>query len=95
MEDPERRLRQLLARHIAFRAADAAREPLNLGACYQLVSLIRLWQATGADWDQPDPFAEFDHLMANVELGPMVMPVEDRELLTVARAVAEEARILS
>ena len=95
MEDPERRLRQLLARHIQFRAEDAAREPLSTGACYQMVALVRLWQAAGDNWDQPESFGYFDHLMADVELGPAVIPVSDADLLAAAHAVAEAARELS
>jgi hypothetical protein len=95
VEDPERRLRQLLARHIQFRAEDAAREPLNVGACYQTVALVRLWLAAGDHWDQPESFGHFDHLMADVELGPAVIPVSDAELLAAALAVAEAARVLS
>jgi hypothetical protein len=95
MEDPERRLRQLLARQIQFRAEVAAREPLAKGACYQVVALVRLWQAAGDDWDQPEPFAHFEHLMSDVDLGPAVIPVSDEELMAAARAVAEAARILS
>jgi hypothetical protein len=92
MEDPERRLRQILARHIQLRAEDAARDPLDAGACYQAVALTRLWQAAGDDWDQPPAFGHFDHLMSDVELGPAVVPVSDEELLAAARAVAEAAR---
>jgi hypothetical protein len=95
MEDPERRLRQLFARHIQFRAEEASNEPLNIGACHQAVSLVRLWQAAGQDWDQPQAFGHFDHLMANVELGPAVIAVSDEELLDAARSAAEAARVLS
>lgn len=95
MEDPERRLRQLLARHIQFRAGDAGREPLDRSACFQAVALVRLWQAAGDDWDQPDAFERFDHLMGDVELGPAVIGVSDEELLSGARGVAEAARTLS
>jgi hypothetical protein len=95
MEDPERRVRQLLARHIEFRAQEAAGKPLNIGACHQAASLVRLWRAAGGDWDQPDSFADFDHLMADVELGSWVESVVDDELLTAAWAVAEAARVLS
>jgi hypothetical protein len=95
MEDPERRVRQLLARHIQFRAEDAGREPLDVGSCHQLVSLVRLWQAVGDDWDQPETLGNFDHLMSDVELGPPVMSVSDDELLAGARAVRDAARVLS
>jgi hypothetical protein len=95
MEDPERRVRQLLARHIQFRAEDAGREPLDVGSCHQVVSLVRLWQAAGDDWDQPEAFGHFDHLMSDLALEPAVMPVPDNELLAGARAVAEAARVLS
>jgi methionine synthase I (cobalamin-dependent) len=95
MEDPERRLRQLLARHIQFRAEEAANEPLNLAACHQAVSLVRLWAAAGQDWDQPQAFGHFDHLMADIELGPAVIAVSDEELVIAARSAAEAARVLS
>jgi hypothetical protein len=92
MEDRERRLRQLLARHIQFRAEGAAHDPLDAGACYQAVALVRLWQAAGDEWDQPDAFAHFDHLMADHDLGRGVIDVSEEELRTVAQAVAEAAR---
>ena len=95
MDDPERRLRQLLARHIQFRAEDAAREPLNRDACFQAVALVRLWQAAGDQWDQPGTFGRFDHLMADLELGPAVIAVPQEELLAAAHGVAESARTLS
>ena len=95
MEDPERRLRQLLARHIQFRAEDAARDPLETGACYQAVALVRLWRAAGDQWDQPVPFGHFDHLMADYQLGPGVIRVSEEELKNAALAVAEAARSLS
>jgi hypothetical protein len=77
MEDPERRLRQLLARHSEFRASDAGREPLDRKACFQAAALVQLWQAAGDDWDQPEPFGRFNHLMADVELGPAVIGVPE------------------
>ena len=95
LEDPERRLRQLLAQHIRFRAEEAGREPFAAGACHQAVALVRLWQAAGDDWDQPEAFERFEHLMSDFELGPAVMPPSDEELVTAARAVAEAARVLS
>jgi len=95
VDDPERRIRQLLARHIHFRAEDAGREPLDRGACFQAAALVRLWQAAGDDWDQPEAFGRFDHLVADVELGPAVIGVADAELLSAARDVAEAARALS
>ena len=95
MEDAERRLRQLLARHIEYRAEQAAHEPLNIGACHQSVALVRLWQAAGDDWDQPEAFGHFDHLMADHELGPPVIGVSEDELRSAASAVAEAARTLS
>lgn len=95
MEDPERRLRQILARHIQSRAEDAGREPADNGARFQAVALVRLWQAAGEEWDQPEAFGHFDHLMADVELGSAVIGVSDDELLSAARAVAEAARTLS
>lgn len=95
MTDSERRLRQLLARHIEFRAQDAGREPLDRGACFQTVALVRLWQAAGDDWDQPEPFRRFDHLMADVELVPAVADVPENALVSAAREVAEAARTLS
>lgn len=95
MEDPERRVRQILARHIQDRAEAAAREPLARGACYQAVALVRLWRVAGDDWDQPESFGQFEHLMADLDLGPAVIPVSDEELVAGARAVAEAARILS
>ena len=95
MEDPERRLRQLLARHIQSRAEDAARNALHVGACHQAVALVRLWQAAGKEWDQPDAFGRFDHLMADYELAPAVIPPSDEELRATAHAVAEAARTLS
>jgi hypothetical protein len=93
MDDPERRLRQLLARHIQNRAEAAAREPLARGACYQLIALVRLWQAGGGDWDQLEPFGHFELLMSDVECA--VIPVSDEELIAGARAVGEAARTLS
>ncbi|MGH2918203.1 MAG: hypothetical protein ACRDLS_06345 [Solirubrobacteraceae bacterium] len=95
MQDPERRLRQLLARHIQFRAEDAARQPLDVGACYQAVALVRLWQSAGDEWDKPEAFGHFDHLMADHELGPAVIGVSEDELRSAANAVAEAARTLS
>jgi hypothetical protein len=95
MEDPERRLRQLLARHIHWRAEEASNEPLNIGACHQAVSLVRLWEAAGMEWDQPQAFGHFDHLMADLELSPIVIRPSDEELLDAARSVAEAARVLS
>lgn len=95
MEDQERRLRQILARHIQSRAEDASREPLDNAACFQAVALVRLWQAAGEEWDQPEAFGHFDHLMADVELGSAVIRVSDDELLSAARAVAEAARTVS
>jgi hypothetical protein len=59
------------------------------------VALVRLWQAAGDDWDQPEEFERFDHLMSDLALGPAVIPVSDEELLAAARAVAEAARVLS
>ncbi len=56
---------------------------------------MRLWQAAGDDWDQPEAFGRFEHLMSEVELGPAFIPPSDNELVTVARAVAEAARVLS
>jgi hypothetical protein len=95
VEDPERRLRQLLARHIQSRADDAARDPLDAGACYQAVALVRFWLAAGEEWDQPEAFGHFDHLMADYELGPAVIGVSKEELRSAAHAVAEAARTLS
>jgi len=95
MEDPERRLRQLLAQHIHFRAEEAGSKPVNAGACHQAVALVRLWQAAGEDWDQPEEFGRFEHLMWDFELGPTVIPPADEELTSAARAVAEAARLLS
>ncbi|HMJ95843.1 MAG TPA: hypothetical protein VK486_08320 [Thermoleophilaceae bacterium] len=95
MEDSERRLRQLLARHIQLRAEDAGREPLDGGSCHQAVALVRLWQAAGDDWDQPEAFGQFEHLMSDFALAPSVIPVSDEELLASARAVADAARALS
>jgi hypothetical protein len=59
------------------------------------VALVRLWQAAGDDWDQPDGFGHFDHLMSDFELAPAVTPASDEELLAAASAVAEAARVLS
>jgi hypothetical protein len=95
MEDPERRLRQLLARHIQFRAEDAARDPFDRGVCYQAVALVRLWQAAGDEWDQPDPFGRFDHLMADYQFEATAIHVSEAELRNAAQAVAEAARTLS
>jgi hypothetical protein len=95
VQDPERRLRQLLAGQIQSRAEDAARDPREAGACYQAVALVRFWQAAGEEWDQPDAFGHFDHLMADYELGPAVIGVSDEALRSAAYAVAEAARTLS
>jgi hypothetical protein len=95
MDDPERRLRQILARHIQGWAEAAAREPHASGACYQTVALVRLWRVAGDDWDQPKAFGQFEHLMADFDLGPAVIAVSDEELMAGAHAVAEAARILS
>jgi hypothetical protein len=95
MQDPERRLRQLLARHIQSRAEDAARDPLDDGACYQAVALVRLWQAAGGDWDEPGAFAHFDHLMADYALRIEAVSVSEEELQSAANAVADAARTLS
>jgi hypothetical protein len=96
MEDAERRVRQLLARHIEMRAFEAEHAPLNRDACFQTVALVRLWQEAGEDsWDQPEPFGRFDHLMGQLELGPALIGVPDHELLSAAHDVHEAARILS
>ena len=68
---------------------------MNNGACFQAVALVRLWQAAGDEWDQPEAFGRFDHLMGDVELGSAVIGVSDDELVSSARAVAEAARTLS
>lgn len=97
MEDPERRLRQLLAVQIGYRAQEAASRDTDAGPRHQLVSLVRLWQTAGEGrWDQPDAFGHFEHLMADVELGGIapVLP-SDEELAVAAHEVAEAARILS
>jgi hypothetical protein len=95
MEDPERRLRQILAGHIRFLAEDATREPYKNGACYQVLAVVRLWLKAGDDWDQPEAFGHFEHLMLDLALGPAVISVSDEELIDAARAVAEAARTLS
>jgi hypothetical protein len=65
MKDPERRLRQVLARHIQFRAEHAARDPLMRARPIRKTRSFSYGQAAGDQWDRAGPFGHFDRLMAD------------------------------
>ncbi len=54
---------------------------------HQLVALIRHWGYRGMDLPMPDAFAEFDHIMTDLECFPDGRMTNDEHIVAGAREV--------
>lgn len=91
----EKLIRTRLARYIEQVATDIAERKISPEwGGHQLVALVRHWGYRGHDWHMPDPFEQFDLVMADLECFPDGSRTTPDDIVQAARAVRDVARSL-